>query len=186
MPSTLRNADTCIQKGLSPFFRKSSNYQGRRPNSQKISTEPGRWKHLAPMKRKLKSDSSARCKPQQQFLQEIHIPRTHGQEAAGKYEHRDYKTGRKSRHTLLQPPTTALSSGLWNFYIIHLCICPVAPNVKRGSWQSTAEIISLVPSSNQRSIPQNCPNLSHHTKRNFRFQVFSLLCISKNPVTWSI
>lgn len=83
---------------------------------------------MAPLKRKLKSDSSACHKLQQQLLfpQEIHIPRTRGQKAAVKYEQRDYKNGRKSRHTLLQAPTTALSSGLWNFFIIHLCICPVA------------------------------------------------------------
>lgn len=48
--------------------------------------------------------------------------------AAGKYEQRDYKTGRKSRHTLLQATTTALSSALRNFYIIKLCVCPVVLN----------------------------------------------------------
>lgn len=113
---------------LCPFFHESSNYVGRGSNSQKPSTELGRWKHWAPRKRKHKSNSLACHKPQQQLLlpQEIHIPSTSEQEAARKHEQREYETGRKSWHTLLQAPTTASSSGFCNFYSINLCVCPVA------------------------------------------------------------
>lgn len=60
------------------------------------------------------------------WQQQLLFPKTFIFQAPWKHAQRDYKTGRQKRHTVLQAPTTELSSGLCNFYIINLCVCPFA------------------------------------------------------------
>lgn len=73
MPITLRNADTWKHNKLFLFLHDSSNDRGRGSKTQKPSTALGRWKHLAPQKRKHESNSLAAAAA---IPQDFHIPST--------------------------------------------------------------------------------------------------------------
>lgn len=104
----------------------------------------------------------------------------------GTTKERHYKTGRKSMHNLLQTPTTALSSALCNFYVINLCVCPVFPScrgVLDRAWEKPPHShCSAINDWFHRTV-QTCPTMQRETSDS-RF--FAPLCISKNPMTWSI
>lgn len=154
-------------KELFPLFHDSSSDEGRGSNSPKPSRELERWKHLSSHKRMDKSDSLPRHRP----LKKLYSPKRFiFQAPVNRTLHENMNRGttklqgRASTSCFRHPPQHQALAHAISTLSIYVYV-QLSSAVKRGSWQSMAEILPLTPVINDQfhRIAQTCPTTQKET-----------------------